>query len=224
MDEALGILETKGLAAAVCAADSMIKNTSIKILGKENLTGGYISLFIYGDISSVNEALKIGTQNAEKISTVLAYNVISKPVDEIFNLLNLNFSEAGIVQEEFSEIADKKLEFPSSLKPKDKSLKKVSTKQKESISDNKIKKETNIKNNDTLTRLRNEALKKNGNKPEIKNSGKTDSSNSVNENLESLNVHQLRKLARSTDGFPIKGREISKANRNQLLIHFENLV
>ena len=41
--------------------------------------------------------------------------------------------------------------------------------------------------------------------------------------LESLNVHKLRSLARSTKNFPIQGREISKANRNKLLEYFKGL-
>jgi hypothetical protein len=41
--------------------------------------------------------------------------------------------------------------------------------------------------------------------------------------LEKLNVHQLRRLARSTENFPIKGREISRANRGQLLDYFQTI-
>ena len=43
------------------------------------------------------------------------------------------------------------------------------------------------------------------------------------EGLDNMNVHQLRKLARSTEGFPIKGREISRANRNELIEYFKKL-
>lgn len=41
--------------------------------------------------------------------------------------------------------------------------------------------------------------------------------------LENLNVHELRRLARSQDDFPIKGREISKANRQELLEYFKSI-
>ena len=41
--------------------------------------------------------------------------------------------------------------------------------------------------------------------------------------VENLNVHKLRRLARSTNGFPIQGREISKANRKELLYYFNKL-
>jgi len=43
------------------------------------------------------------------------------------------------------------------------------------------------------------------------------------EDLESFNVHQLRKLARGVEIFPIHGREISRANRETLLAYFKSL-
>lgn len=45
----------------------------------------------------------------------------------------------------------------------------------------------------------------------------------INE-IENYNVHQLRHLARQTEGFPIKGREISRANRDELMNHFRELI
>lgn len=43
------------------------------------------------------------------------------------------------------------------------------------------------------------------------------------EELEQMNVHRLRRLARGLSQFPIKGREISKANKQVLLDHFKKL-
>ena len=65
---------------------------------------------------------------------------------------------------------------------------------------------------DTITRLRKEAL----NKKESSGAGNIDE-------IDSMNVHQLRHLARSIPEFPIKGREISRANRDLLLKYFRNL-
>lgn len=44
------------------------------------------------------------------------------------------------------------------------------------------------------------------------------------EQLQQLNVHKLRRYARNFDNFPIKGREISRANREELLNHFKELM
>jgi len=43
------------------------------------------------------------------------------------------------------------------------------------------------------------------------------------EDIENMNVHELRKLARSVEDFPIKGREISKANRQALINYFKSI-
>ncbi|MFO7448337.1 MAG: BMC domain-containing protein [Ignavibacteriaceae bacterium] len=89
-------------------------------------------------------------------------------------------------------------------------------------------------NNDTISRLRKEALglkaEKNkyigskSPKPDTKTAGEEIEPSSLSEDyLVSLNVHLLRKLARSTKNFPIRGREISKANRQELLDLFKKL-
>jgi microcompartment protein CcmL/EutN len=86
--------------------------------------------------------------------------------------------------------------------------------------------------NDTIERLRKEALglnKKDKEKPvskEIKSKKETKKMNKESHkdsDLQSLNVHELRKLARNKKNFPIQGREISKAKREVLLAYFQNL-
>ncbi|MEK6552986.1 MAG: hypothetical protein AABZ54_06015, partial [Bacteroidota bacterium] len=72
-----------------------------------------------------------------------------------------------------------------------------------------------------LDSLRKEALKEIGKVEDEKQltSGEIPS----NEQLSELNVHELRHLARSFDNFPIKGRQISRANRDELIEHFEKI-
>ena len=70
-----------------------------------------------------------------------------------------------------------------------------------------------------VERLKKEAL---GKESEIPGTGKTGKEINMEE-LETFNVHQLRRMARSTENFPIKGREISRANRRQLLDYFKSL-
>jgi ethanolamine utilization protein EutM len=89
-------------------------------------------------------------------------------------------------------------------------------------------------NNDTIARLREEALGiKSDVSAEISESDQDmekrtvtvsdDPENLSNSDINSLNVHQLRRVARETENFPIKGREISKANRQELLEHFRRI-
>ena len=90
--------------------------------------------------------------------------------------------------------------------------------------------------NTTISRLRREALGTKENKIPV--SGDTNNiisglkpelhedyteQNLANLNLEELDVHKLRHLARSIERFPIQGRQISKANRQQLMEYFKKL-
>lgn len=83
--------------------------------------------------------------------------------------------------------------------------------------------------NPTIARLKQEALGKKSiekvkiNLPENDNEFDQQSEMTI-EKLEKLNVHKLRHYARSFSGFPIKGREISRANREELLNHFKQLI
>ncbi|MFZ0454646.1 MAG: BMC domain-containing protein [Ignavibacteriaceae bacterium] len=97
----------------------------------------------------------------------------------------------------------------------------------EKITEIKERKRTSYRN-DTIERLRQEALglsKSKIQKP-VKNEVKKKSKKIIsdeNNNLNSMNVHQLRKLARDTKNFPIQGREISKAKRDILLDYFNSM-
>ncbi len=98
----------------------------------------------------------------------------------------------------------------------------------------KINSKINYKN-DTIERLRKEALgldkaekrkverAKDKEKKEEKKKVEQKIENNNNPGLDTLNVHELRKVARSTINFPIQGREISKANREVLLNYFKSL-
>ncbi len=83
--------------------------------------------------------------------------------------------------------------------------------------------------NPTIAKLRMEALGKSDTEPKVIKSDLSFSSENGNgilsmEQLQQLNVHRLRRYARNFENFPIKGREISRANRQELLNHFKDLI
>jgi len=83
------------------------------------------------------------------------------------------------------------------------------------------KKTGDVKGMDHLAKLREEAKKE----LEKGITSKPDSkaTKELDEEILSMNVHELRRLARNTSNFPIKGRDISKANRKVLLDYFREL-
>lgn len=83
MGSALGLIETKGLAASVEAADAMIKSANVELIGKVQIGGGLVTIMVRGDISSVKAALDAGAIAAEKVGELVSVHAIPRPHEEI---------------------------------------------------------------------------------------------------------------------------------------------
>jgi microcompartment protein CcmL/EutN len=79
MAEALGMIETKGFAAMVEAADAMVKAAKVELVGYEKIGGGYVTAVVRGDVAAVKAALEAGAKSAEKIGEVVSVHVIARP-------------------------------------------------------------------------------------------------------------------------------------------------
>jgi microcompartment protein CcmL/EutN len=77
--ESLGMIETKGLAAAIEAIDTMAKSANIAVLGYEKVGAGIITVMVRGDVGAVQAAVEAGKAAAERIGTVLGSYVIPRP-------------------------------------------------------------------------------------------------------------------------------------------------
>lgn len=64
--QALGIVETRGLIAAVEAADAMLKSADVKLIGSERIGSGLVSVMIRGDVAAVQSAIAAGSQAARQ--------------------------------------------------------------------------------------------------------------------------------------------------------------
>lgn len=83
MEQALGLLETKGLIGAIEAADAMAKAADIKIVCKEKITAALVTIKIVGDTAAVRSALDAGAKAAEKVGQLVAVHLIPRPDDQI---------------------------------------------------------------------------------------------------------------------------------------------
>ncbi|HBQ20757.1 MAG TPA: ethanolamine utilization protein EutM [Deltaproteobacteria bacterium] len=79
MSDALGLLETKGFAAMVEAADAMVKAAKVEIVGYEKIGGGYVTAVVRGDVAAVKAATEAGARSAEKVGELVAVHVIPRP-------------------------------------------------------------------------------------------------------------------------------------------------
>jgi len=223
MQQALGLVETKGLVASIEAADAMLKASRIRLVGKERALAGLITIVVVGDVAAVKASVDAGAAAAQRVGELVSVHIIPKPDDQINNILPIEDIKKTFAPE---KIIKPKLSKPAEKIIKEKIVKKeikVTPKVKPSIphKEEPKKEETSEISSDTIERLKREAL---GKISDQKKTKKQDSSDEDNmRELEKLNVHQLRRLARSTENFPIKGREISRANRGQLLDYFQTI-
>lgn len=142
-DQALGLIETRGLVGAIEAADAAIKAAPVTLLGKEQTDPALITILLGGDVASVKAAVDAGAAAAERVGQLVSVHVIPRPYPGL-----------------------------------------------EVMSDDE----------------------------EISGGGAAPGTP-----LSEMKVVDLRHMARQQENFPLKGRELSIATRDELLAHFKAL-
>ena len=84
---ALGMIETRGLVAAIEAADAMVKAASVTIISQTKAGGGLVSTLVRGEVGAVKAAADAGAVAANKIGEVVSVHVIPRPHDELEALI-----------------------------------------------------------------------------------------------------------------------------------------
>lgn len=87
INEALGMVETKGLTAAIEAADAMVKAASVTLVGIEKIGSGLVTVFVTGDVGAVKAATEVGGQAAKSLGELIAVHVIPRPHEDIAKIL-----------------------------------------------------------------------------------------------------------------------------------------
>ena len=145
--DALGLIETRGLVGAVEAADAGAKAANVRLLGLERADAGLVTVKFLGDVAAVKAACDAGAAAAQRVGQLIAVHVIPRPHDEI-----------GVVAEDDdapqSPVASHRLDLAQ---------------------------------------------------------------------LEQMKVVELRTLARRITAFPLKGRDVARAGRDELLNAFRSL-
>lgn len=86
--EALGLLETQGLVAALHATDDMLKASNVKLAGKEKIGAAYVTIMVRGDVAAVQTAIEVGRQTVERLGgKLILADVIARPHPELAALL-----------------------------------------------------------------------------------------------------------------------------------------
>ena len=85
--EALGMIETRGLVAAIEAADSMLKAANVVLIGTEKIGSGLVSVMVRGDVGAVKAATEAGSSAASKLGELVAVHVIPRPHADVEKIL-----------------------------------------------------------------------------------------------------------------------------------------
>ena len=85
--EALGMVETRGLVAAIEAADAMVKAANVELIGTEKIGSGLVSVMVRGDVGAVKSATESGSAAASKLGELVAVHVIPRPHGDVEKIL-----------------------------------------------------------------------------------------------------------------------------------------
>ena len=87
MKLALGMVETRGLIGAIEAADAMVKAANVKLIGKEQIGSGLVTVMVRGDVGAVKAAVEAGAAAAKRVGELYGVHVIPSPHDDVEAIL-----------------------------------------------------------------------------------------------------------------------------------------
>lgn len=235
MNSSLALIEVNGFCASISAVDTLLKNSSVEI-ELEEMKNGNVLLKLKGNIPQIKYSLNLAIETINKISSVTNFTVLENLnpsiEKEFFNKTNQLQkrsitaeikSEEKLITPQKEELAEKKSGSVTVRKVKKTDTKKLSKPTEEIQSSGKS--DVSIS---TIERLRIEAL---GKKIATEKKTETSKPKAVSSfivkrlsDLDGLNVHKLRRVARDFEEFPIKGRQISIANRDELMVYFKQIL
>src|ERR1700684_1072537 len=86
-NEALGMIETRGLVGSIEAADAMVKAANVILIGKEYIGSGYVTVMVRGDVGAVKAATEAGAAAARRVGELISVHVIPRPHEHVEKIL-----------------------------------------------------------------------------------------------------------------------------------------
>jgi len=85
--EAIGLIETKGLVPLVEATDAALKAANVEFYGWQRVGSGYVTVVVTGDVAAVKAAVDAGSAAAQKVGELVSTDVIPRPHSELSTIL-----------------------------------------------------------------------------------------------------------------------------------------
>ena len=87
VQQALGMVETRGLVASIEAADAMLKAANVTLVGTEKIGSGLVTVMVRGDVGAVKSAVEAGSNSASRLGELIATHVIPRPHEDVEKIL-----------------------------------------------------------------------------------------------------------------------------------------
>lgn len=187
LEYALGLIETRGLIGAIEAADAATKAADVTLIGKERADAGLMTIKLRGDVAAIRAAVDAGAAAAQRVGELVSAHVIPRPDDGTEILI-------------YPPPWQTKEKQPS---PQPNPAGRPARKAKGSSRSAPVP--------DAAPAASEEEAP-----PEMP-MVLSDDEETYRQQLRDMTVHELRRYARSIEGLPIAGRQISRANRDDLI-------
>lgn len=214
--QALGLIETRGLVAAVESADAMLKAAEVKLLEKTIVGGGLVSIMVTGDVGAVKAAVDAGVAAVEQLNqnALVSQHVIPRPHESLEEIIILETPLSDVANIPVAKIENNVNIAADLLEAENMNLP-VADSEVEQHTIQETEKDEEKKDaasENALIEVHKEDLDE-----QIKNSGVEAGMELLND----MNLQMLRNLANEYEDFKITGGSIAKANKKRLLAEFK---
>ncbi|MFT4107108.1 MAG: BMC domain-containing protein [Lacrimispora sp.] len=208
--QALGFIETKGMIAAIEAADAMLKAADVSLVEKTRVGGGLITVAVTGDVAAVKAAVDAGAAAAGRIheNALVTCHVIPRPHEELAAVVGRGPGRPDSPGGSDDLETSNSTEIDDQLK-REPDLTDAAEVPPKAISE--IMEDESFPASETVDTIKRETLDLWIEQDGLEETLKV---------LEEMKVTELRTLAREYPELAIAGREISKANKTLLLEEF----
>ena len=212
LDYALGLIETRGLVGAIEAADAAAKAADVELIGRERADAGLMTVKFRGDVAAVRAAVDAGAAAAQRVGELGSVQVIPRPDDDTEILIypppgqtprDLNARPRG------GDAPDAPSGGGGGGRPRGPAPRTTGSGGGGAAE---------ARDSQPVRQVRTMRVVSEG-AGEAEAAPRIDASDAAGyrTQLENLTVHELRHYARGVDGLPIIGRQISRANRGDLI-------
>lgn len=94
--QALGMIETRGMVGMVEAADAMAKAANVRVVGSEQIGGGYVTVLVRGDVAAVKASVEAGAAAATRVGELVSAHVIPRPHSDLEKIFPIQVEKAKV--------------------------------------------------------------------------------------------------------------------------------